>query len=392
MEAMNLSEGIVGERLETIFAEWLKGWFDGRTHRMGEGLGILFPLCLVRFGQGAGDGLGTEAGTTIRLVVLPRREEDWQVEGGKVVESSVVLNFWVDSRVPGKGRSRYEARRVAGLLSGLLRNPAMKVELGARGVTRVEPKGPVELPSKDWAEWLVASEAVLTWELGLEGPVVGGGGMELVLFEMDRVLEPDGYLAGEYLWPQGRWVKSVRWSARAPAVDQVLELEADGVLTGIRLTLACDAELSRVRGVMEVGRWVSGRLRWRSVAGSDNAAQCAGLVSVEMESERNLADGNQWLFDMEGVLVIGGYLSGELVWPQGHVVGRVNWRAQAPVSDQVLELEADGVLTGIRVTLAGAVGGEVSGELEVGRRVSGRVRWKCVEGEGAWMVGVVMEG
>jgi len=162
-----------------VLNEWLRSWFDGGLHVVGNNPPMLFPKANLAYGQGpAVQPLHTfvgDADAEIRTVVLPRMEvqesNDTVLYSGKLVTSYVLFNFWVSAKEPGAGRSELIAQRIGQCLKAVLTNPASRYALAEKGITHLQAHAPQWLQNTDYAKRLVSCGATIQYPV-LFGDVV----------------------------------------------------------------------------------------------------------------------------------------------------------------------------------------------------------------------------
>ena len=161
-----------------ILNEWLASYFDGGPHTIANGSdAIIFPKVNRAFGQGEAMqpvfDLGKGVDTNIRVVIHPRQETVSQMDcvlfTGKLADQALLINFWVETKRPGKGQSELHAETVGDLLKAILTNPDSRYALAERGVTHLTPSPVAWLPSADYAKRLVACGASVQYGIEFGG-------------------------------------------------------------------------------------------------------------------------------------------------------------------------------------------------------------------------------
>ena len=255
LSSPRITEINVGSATFTLLAEWLRGWFNGSLHAVGQNALIQFPATNIAFGQGApvqplyrpADGSDSE----IRVVMLPRTEQqeslDTALFSGKLATDKVLFNFFVSSKHPGKGQSSSAAQRIADLLKAMLANPESRLPLALKGILELAPQAPQVISSTDFHKRLVACSAQLQYPILYDPqpvpPVLGEievlpqWSQSLEFYNEDPVLTGN-YLIGTYTAPCTMKLGAVTadyWPSQEAEV--VLGLEVDGVMTSFALTL-----------------------------------------------------------------------------------------------------------------------------------------------------------
>ena len=169
-----LAEGYIEGGTQALFSEWLGDYFNGAMHMIGVNASGVFPMCNIRFEQGEiqqplnqqnlpGYPSPNPEQTEIRMTMTRRQERRDPWNGGWLVTSPAVLNFWVRSKVQGRGQGPYATRTVSELLYSILNNPENTLALAQKGIKHLAPVGGKTIPSKDWAEMCVTCRADLEW-------------------------------------------------------------------------------------------------------------------------------------------------------------------------------------------------------------------------------------
>ena len=229
-----------------LIAEWLADWFDGGSHAVGNNAAVPFPKANVAFNQGSvmQPLRNFPAGTDmeIRVLMLPRNEIqeslDTSLYKGKLVTSSIMLNFWISAKHPGPGKSEQAAQVAGELLKAILTNPTSRYDLAAKGFRAIEPHEPQPVPSADYSKRLVACSAQLQYPVQFGATILPADELSLD-FTNEKPLINGNYLIGQYVW-NTRSVQLLSVSASywpSQGQDMVLGLEVGGVLTGFTLTL-----------------------------------------------------------------------------------------------------------------------------------------------------------
>lgn len=232
-----------------ILNEWLRLWFDGNAHAVGNNGPVMFPKANLAFGQSPAVQplhdfkAGTDA--EIRCVVFPRSElaehADTALYRGKLATAFVLFNFWVAAKKPGTGQSELLAENLGQLLKAILTNPVSKYPLAEKGILNLQPKSVEWLRSADYAKRLVAVVGQLQYPI-LFGDVVtqpSDDGEQSLDFTLEAPLLVDGYLLGVYQWnARAMRLTGARLTAWPPTGSSViLGLEVGGELTGDELVI-----------------------------------------------------------------------------------------------------------------------------------------------------------
>lgn len=233
-----------------ILNEWLRLWFDGHPHAVGNQAPVLFPKANIAFGQSPAvqplydfqAGVDAE----IRCVIFPRSELaddlDTILFSGKLATANVLLHFWIAAQHPGTGQSEHAAQTIAQLLKAICTNPDAKYPLAQKGILSLQPK-PVEwLRSTDYAKRLLAVVGQLQYPILFGDSTVtapSDDGEQSLQFAQEQPLLPDHYLMGAYQWNARRMqLTGAAFVAWPPTgADVVLGLEVGGVLTGDELVI-----------------------------------------------------------------------------------------------------------------------------------------------------------
>lgn len=260
-----------------LLNEWLCRWFDGNAHAVGTNDPVTFPKVNRAFGQGPVVqplfNLGAGIDAEIRVVMLPRKEVqeslDTSLFSGKLVTSSVVLNFWISAKHPGKDGSASEqsAQRIGELLKAILTNPAARYELCEKGFRAFQPSEPQPLPNADYAKRLVVCAVQLQYPVQFGDAVFPADELSLAFTNEDPLLAGN-YLLGQFVW-QTRPVQLLSVNASywpSQTQDVVLGLEVGGGLTGFTLTLlqgvantdalVASVPVNLIVGPTQLVRWV----------------------------------------------------------------------------------------------------------------------------------------
>jgi hypothetical protein len=113
-----------------ILSEWLRLWFDGNLHAVGNNAPVRFPKVNVAFGQSPAaqplHDMDQGVDAEIRCVLFPRSEltedADTALYSGKLVTDFVLFNFWISAKHPGEGQSEYAAEAIGQLLKAIMAN------------------------------------------------------------------------------------------------------------------------------------------------------------------------------------------------------------------------------------------------------------------------------
>lgn len=156
---------------KALFSEWLKKYFDGNDHVVGNET-KKFPAAMLAFGEGPQEqplaGNPPTKAAEIRVVILPRQEAGSEMNdnsgSGRLVTDSVLVNFWISAEAAGaKVQSEKLCEQVAELLKGILANPTTRYELSQKGIRHINPQVPQVLPSARNALRLVSASAQLQY-------------------------------------------------------------------------------------------------------------------------------------------------------------------------------------------------------------------------------------
>lgn len=231
----------------TILNEWLRLWFDGNAHSVGNNPPVVFPLVNIAFGQSpAQQPLHKTHDAEIRCVVFPRSELSEDLDtvlfSGKLATDFVLFNFWVSAKAPGTGQSEVLAKNIGELLKAILSNPDARYPLAEKGIVNMQAKSPEWLRSSDYAKRLIAVIAQLQYPI-LYGPQTvtppSDNGEQSLNFRLEAPLLAGGYLLGIYSWnARVMTLTGATFTAWPPSGQSVvLGLEVGGVLTGDQLTI-----------------------------------------------------------------------------------------------------------------------------------------------------------
>ena len=169
-----VSELAVMQTTCALLAEWLRAWFDGAQHAVGQNPPVLFPIANIAFGQSDPvqplARFPADVDTEIRVVTFTRHEEqasmDTTTSAGKLISTFQFFNFWVSAKHPGPAQSALAAQTVGDLLKAILTNPDTRYPLAAKGITTLRPTPPQVIPSTDYHKRLVACSATLQYTVG----------------------------------------------------------------------------------------------------------------------------------------------------------------------------------------------------------------------------------
>lgn len=402
---------------KALFKEWLESYFDGSAHAVGLHAPVTFPRCTTRFSVSLDDqpladraDAPNASGCSIRMVMHPRGEKSWwtrDVLSGlhKRTHTAVVLHFWVKAKIAGEGASDYTASKVAELLKAILTNPDARYPLVQKGVRAFEVRSPQALPEAGAALYLVSCAvefhyAQLAEESESIPPTLETSDAQSDTFTFDNPALAGGYLLGLAQWEEARTVTRITAVALGGAAATVLELEVDGVLTGVQVTLPDGLEQS-VQGENPAPDYIVPAgvvVRWKIISASSDPEQAAWKISLALETVETVTQSATFVRDVPAVS--GSYLLGLAQWAEAMTVERVQVAGLAGLDDTVLELEVDGVLTGVQVTLpAGTLEQSVTGEnVAPGYTIpaAGVVRWKIIDApavtaESSWQISLAME-
>jgi len=226
-----------------LLDEWLAQYFDGGLHAVGVTADVRFPKCNRAYNQSPPAhqpffDQGADTFSEIRTLMLPRAESPLEVEGGKLVSSFVLFNFWISAKKPGKGQSAAEADFIANRLKAIITNPDTRYPLAERGVTHLTPHLPQILPDADYAKRLIACGATLFYPVNFGETTVSAPWELSVGYLLEAPLIAGDYILGNYQWGASTVLIAARVICWPPQVsDVVLGLEVDGVLTGHTITI-----------------------------------------------------------------------------------------------------------------------------------------------------------
>jgi hypothetical protein len=297
-----ITEGSVIQSCNTLMAEWLRGWFNGSMHSIGQNAPVFFPPVNIAFGQSdpiqplynVGAGIDSE----IRVVLLPRSElqESYTsvLFAGKLVTDFVLFNFWVSAKHPGAAQSEYSAQLNADLLKAILTNPETRYPLVAGGINTIRPSAAQMIPSTDYHKRLVSASAQLQYPVLFdEQPTAPNFStttpwvwMQSIEFFGPNPVSTNDFLLGQYTAPVNMALQSanvIAWAPRGSPV--VLQLVLGGVpQPGITLTIPVGAPNTEITtSVSLAGLNVpSGtQVRWQ-VMSAPATASSAWHLSLEM--------------------------------------------------------------------------------------------------------------
>lgn len=314
LQSRPITELMTESAFYALMQEWLAGWFDGQAHVVGANGAIMFPRALLSFGQseaaaqpvadprkGTTAGQHTDPGVEIRTVMLPRMELAHQnnsvLYAGRLVTDYVVLNFWVQASVPGKGQAQKLAQETGELLKAILANPEARFALAEKGVTHLTPQMPQWIPAATYAKRLVACGAQLQYPVQFGDwvptpPVDPGGSNNVESYAMtttetflnENVVTPGDYLIGDPSWPAVKVLVNARVRARAPATTPVtLEMEVGGVLTGKQLVIPVGSgEVTAGPVTLNWSLPKGTEVRWKCVGGPVLPEDSAWRIQVIM--------------------------------------------------------------------------------------------------------------
>lgn len=272
-----------------ILNEWLRLWFDGNLHAVGNNSPVLFPKLNFAFGQGPATqpmhsfAEGTDA--EIRCVIFPRSELEEHLDtsqySGKLATAFVLLHCWVSAKKPGSGQSEAMAQSIAQLLKAILSNPDARYPLMEKGFRALQPKTPEWLRSADYAKRLVPVIGQLQYPILFGENVVTptpDAGEQSLNFTTEEPLIAGSYLLGAYQWNARRIrLTGAVYTAWLPTVQPVvLGLEVGGVLTGDQITIPVGTPNVDTIGVIELNVLVpvENLVRWKvlSAPAPENSA------------------------------------------------------------------------------------------------------------------------
>jgi hypothetical protein len=127
-------------RATELLNQWLKSYFDGAAHTVGDFIGQVFPLCEIVFNQAAPGG-GKPLLHVVYASLRPARDfvRRATVAGGedrKQMTVATVLNIFVRVKNAGEAVIGAEAtcREIADLLKMILEHPEARGALAQKGV------------------------------------------------------------------------------------------------------------------------------------------------------------------------------------------------------------------------------------------------------------------
>jgi hypothetical protein len=298
-----ITELSAAQAAHTLLAEWLRGWFNGSLHQIGQNPPVQFPAVNIAFGQGAPvqplyTGPGTLDGE-IRVITFPRTETqeslDTSLFAGKLATDYVLFNFWVSAKHPGPGQSEYKAQVIADLLRAILANPDARYPLVAGGIVTLRPQLPQPIPGADYHKRLVACSGQLQYPIRFdpqppdasndipELPIAAWG--QSLEFFNEAPLIVGNYLLGAYTAPCAMILQTVNvncWPPQGSAVG--LQLELDGALVnGATITINPGTPNVDVQVSASLGNLVlnaGSKIRWRVVS-APPVANSAWHLSLE---------------------------------------------------------------------------------------------------------------
>lgn len=304
---MSLSAASISE-LTTISApmeivrEWLASFFDGSSHDVGLHASVSFPAVDLRFAIGRDPqplATATPAGVSLRTVMVPQGppRRCWNqntLNGVHLrVEAPVLFQFWIKARLDGEGQGEYAALSVAEKLGALLGNPDPRYLLAERGIHCARPEPPEPVPGDGCALYLVSCPAELHYPVLVTESLAAGDASDpgaqaareaqSVSFTREAPLIEGSYLLGGALWRGAMALRSVEVRGVGGSGDTVLELEVDGVLTGVQVTLPGGNLVAETSGTNAApGYTVAAEslCRWRVVTALAAAEQCAIQVTL----------------------------------------------------------------------------------------------------------------
>lgn len=266
-----------------VLNEWLRLWFDGNAHQVGNNAPVVFPKANRAFGQSppAQPLHDFERGVDaeIRCVIFPRSElsqdADTALYRGKLVTSFVLFNFWISAQHPGEGRSELAAETIGQLLKAILSNPDARYPLAEKGILNLQPKPLEWLRSTDYAKRLLAVPGQLQYPIqfgDVVTPPSDNGEQSLQFLQEEPVLAGD-YLMGSFAW-QARVMRLTRatfvaWPPTGTSV--VLGLEVGGALTGDEIVIEPGTPNADVSGGidLDVSVPITQAVRWKVLSAPD---------------------------------------------------------------------------------------------------------------------------
>lgn len=146
MNSPAVSETGIESSTFELFNEWLKGWFDGGAHAVGDNDPVVFPPAVLRYQQDKlPQPLGPQAGISLVWVNTSKIKLSWKknppdsaTTWQQIGNVQTTWLFMVRSEIENKKI----CRRVAELLFALLNNTHAAFPLAAKGIHRLRPMPP----------------------------------------------------------------------------------------------------------------------------------------------------------------------------------------------------------------------------------------------------------
>lgn len=166
----SIQEHTVESASKALWNEWLRVYFDGGTHNIGNAAGVGFPKANISFDQHPPkqpldtDTPGEER-VEITVTSVPGRESRKNQDGGRFASSSVTFNFWIQAKGRDAGDSRALAQLTADRLKAILSNPDCTIDLARKGIRDFNARKPAKFISSDWDMYLVTCSARLQFDI-----------------------------------------------------------------------------------------------------------------------------------------------------------------------------------------------------------------------------------
>lgn len=189
LTAPALSELTLQSGVKALLSEWLRSWFDGQEHAVGDNAPVVFPelgVTAINFDQGPAPQPMADAasesgisvvdgapGQEIRMTFQPlgfRRDWDQKFLGptgsdARLIQEEVAIIFLVACRLHSMAESNLQADQTTQLLGAILRNPAATAPLAEKGVHRLRPSHPRTIAGENLALRMLYCRAELGYRV-----------------------------------------------------------------------------------------------------------------------------------------------------------------------------------------------------------------------------------